>query len=87
MVKNLPANAADAGDTGSILGQEEPLKEMASCPAFLPGKFHGQRSLVGYISWGLKELNTTKYKSPVVSDTRYPKFFLIVCRVRVNVPE
>ena len=26
-------------------------------PAVLPGKFHGQRSLVGYSPWGLKELN------------------------------
>ena len=26
-------------------------------PVVLPGKFHGQRSLEGYSSWGLKELN------------------------------
>ena len=26
---------------------------------FLPGKFHGQRSLVGYCAWGHKELDTT----------------------------
>ena len=24
-------------------------------PVFLPGEFHGQRSLVGYSPWGLKE--------------------------------
>ena len=24
-------------------------------PVFLPGKFHGQRSLVGYSPWGRKE--------------------------------
>ena len=24
---------------------------------FLPGKFHGQRSLLGYSPWGLKELD------------------------------
>ena len=30
-------------------------------PVFLPGEFHGQRSLVGYISpWGRKELDMTK---------------------------
>ena len=28
-------------------------------PAFLPGKFHGQGSLLGYSPWGHKELNTT----------------------------
>ena len=27
---------------------------------FLPRKFHGQRSLVGYSPWGRKELDTTK---------------------------
>ena len=32
------------------LGQEDPLeKGMATTPVFLPGEFHGQRSLVGYI--------------------------------------
>ena len=28
-------------------------------PVFLPGKFYGQRSLVGYSSWGHKELDMT----------------------------
>ena len=28
-------------------------------PVFLPGEFHGQRSLVGYSPWGCKELDTT----------------------------
>ena len=27
VVKNLPASAEDAGDAGSILGQEDPLEE------------------------------------------------------------
>ena len=29
-------------------------------PAFLPGEFHGQRSLEGYSPWGHKESDTTK---------------------------
>ena len=29
-------------------------------PVLLPGKFHGRRSLVGYSSWGCKELDTTE---------------------------
>ena len=29
-------------------------------PAFLPGKSHGQRSLVGYRSWGCKESDMTE---------------------------
>ena len=31
------------------LGQKDPMeKEMATHPVFMPGKSHGQRSLVGY---------------------------------------
>ena len=29
-------------------------KGMATTPVFLPGKFHGQRSLVGSSPWGVK---------------------------------
>ena len=29
-------------------------------PVFLPGKFHGQKNLVGYSPWGCKESNTTE---------------------------
>ena len=28
---------------------------------FLPGKFHGQRSLAGYSPWGHKESDMTEY--------------------------
>ena len=31
-------------------------------PVFLPGKFHGQRSLVGYSPWSCKELDTIEHK-------------------------
>ena len=42
--------------TGS-LGWEDPLEEeMVTHSVFLPGKFHGQRSLVGYSSWGLRRV-------------------------------
>ena len=45
MVKNLPAMR----ETWPLsLGWKDPLEEgMAPTPAFLPGKSHGQRSLVG----------------------------------------
>ena len=33
---------------------------MATTPVFLPGEFHGQRSLVGYSPWGSKESDTTE---------------------------
>ena len=32
-------------------------------PVFLPGKFHGQRSLAGYSSCSRKELDTTEQLS------------------------
>ena len=32
-----------------------------STRVFLPGKFHGQRNLVGYSSWGLKESDMTEH--------------------------
>ena len=35
-------------------------KQWQPTPVLLPGKFHGQRSLVGRSPWGLKELDTTE---------------------------
>ena len=35
-------------------------RKWQSTPVLLPGKFHGQRSLVGYSSWGHKELDMTE---------------------------
>ena len=59
LVKNPPANA---GDAGSILRSERsPWKrKWQPTPVFLPGKFHEQRSLVGYSPWGPKELDMTE---------------------------
>ena len=58
MVKNLPAMQETHLQS---LGQEDPLeKGMATTPVFLPGKFRGTKSLVGYSPWGHKELDITK---------------------------
>ena len=38
-------------------------KAMATIPVLLPGKSHGQRSLVGYSPWGRKELDMTEVTS------------------------
>ena len=44
-----------------FLDQEGPLeKETAAHSVFLPGEFHGQRSLVGYSPLDRKELDTTE---------------------------
>ena len=37
------------------------LAAIIGCPpVFLPGKFHGQRSLAGYSPWGHKESDVTE---------------------------
>ena len=54
--------ACNAGDAGSIPGSERSHGEgngKPLLPIFLPGKFHGQRSLAGYSLWGLKESDMT----------------------------
>ena len=52
MVKNLPAVQETQF---SSLGWEDFMeKKMQPSPIFLPGEFHGQRSLVGYSPWGAK---------------------------------
>ena len=43
-----------------FLGQEDLLeKEMQATQVFLSGKSHGQRSLVSYTPWDLKESDMT----------------------------
>ena len=43
------------------LGQKTPWSsKWISTPVFLPGKFHGHRSLAGYGPWGCKEQDTTE---------------------------
>ena len=62
VVKNLPANIGDAGDAGLIpgLGRSPGGGKWQLTPVFLPEKFHGQRSLAGYSTWGCKESDTTE---------------------------
>ena len=54
VVKNLPGNA---GDADSIIGLgRSPGEGNSNSLIFLPGKSHGQRSLVGYSPWGHKRV-------------------------------
>ena len=54
-VKSLPAMRETRVQS---LDWEDPLeKEWQPTPVFLPGEFHGQRSL-GYSPWGHTELDT-----------------------------
>ena len=58
IVKNLPTNAGNSRDTAWSLN-----RKWQPTPIFLPGKSHGQRSLVGYSPWGWKESDTTEQLS------------------------
>ena len=57
VVKNPPANAGDARHVGLTprSGRSSGGEKWQLTPVFLPGKFHGQRSLAGYSTWGRKE--------------------------------
>ena len=56
VVKNLPANAKNGFDSLGLQDQLE--KEMTAYSSVLPGKSHGQRTVVGCSSWGCEELDT-----------------------------
>ena len=55
-------SACSAGDLGPIPGSGRfPWRrEWPATPLFLPGEFHGHRSLVGYNPRGRKELDATE---------------------------
>ena len=57
---NSKESACNSGHLGSIPGLgRSPGREWLSTPGFLPGEFHDQRSLVGFSSFGHKELDMT----------------------------
>ena len=55
-------SACNAGDPGLIPGSGRPpwRRNWQPTPVLLPGKFHGQRSLVDYSPRGRKESDTTE---------------------------
>ena len=64
VVNNLPANAGDTGETGSIPGSRRARawkRNWQPTPVFLPGKSHRQESHVGY--YFSKSVHTPKKKS------------------------
>ena len=56
-------SACNAGDTGSIpgSGRSPGVRNGNPTPVFLPGKFHGQRSLMGYSPWDHKAPDVTEH--------------------------
>ena len=57
MVKNPPAVQEKQVQS---LGRGDPLEKGMTTLVFLPGKYHGQRSLAGCSPWGCKELDITE---------------------------
>ena len=56
--------ACNVGDPGSVPGLGRyPGEEVETTSVFLPGKFHGQKSLVGYSPGGCKEPDMTELLS------------------------
>ena len=68
MVRNLPANAGDTGDTNLILGLgRSPGGENCNLTlVFLPEKSHGQRSLAGHNLLGAIIHEVTKSQTQLI---------------------
>ena len=47
-------------DTGIIINKHYRRRQWHPTPVLLPGKSHGQRSLVGCSPWGREEMDTTE---------------------------
>ena len=58
IIKNPPV--MQETQVQSLVGKIPWRREWQPSPVFLPGEFHGQRSLTGYNPWGYKELDTTE---------------------------
>ena len=57
LVKNLPIDAGEIRDVGSIPGLGgSPGGGHGNHSSILAGESHGQRSLAGYGPWGLKRV-------------------------------
>ena len=62
-------SACNTGDLGSIprSGRYPGRRERLPTPVFLPGEFHGQRSLAGYSPWSQKESDTAEQLTLLLS--------------------
>ena len=80
VVKNPPTSAGYVRDTGSIpgLGRFPPRRALQPTPVFLPGEYHGQRTLVGYSPWGHKESDTTEQLTHTQSRRQFERLYIIL---------
>ena len=74
--KESTYNARDTGDVGLIpeVRKIPWRRKWQPTPVFLPGKSHGQRTLVGYSPRGHKELDTTKHACTVIACPEFQLF-------------
>ena len=68
MLKNLPVLRKTWVRS---LGWEDPLEKGMATQVFLPGEFHGEKSLVGYSPWGWEEYDTPEQTNNQNSDFEY----------------
>ena len=84
MVQSPPANAGDAGlNPGS--GRSPWRRKWQPTPVFLPGKAHGQKSLVGYSPWRVAKsvrhyLATKQQQQYLTHAPSSPACFFLVSR-------
>ena len=70
-VKNLPVMCETEVQS---LGWEDPLqRKWKPTPVFLPGKFHGQKSLMGYSQWVCKESDITEHTQTLFKNCSWLK--------------
>ena len=78
VVKNLPVNVGDAREAGLIPGLRRCPEVGNDTPVFLLGKFHGQRSLAGFMesqrvghNWSLEHWHWSPQDTAVSQVTSY----------------
>ena len=55
-----PRSHMSCGQNTKIQNRNPWRRKWQPTPVFVPGEFHGQRSLAGYSPWGRKELDTAE---------------------------
>ena len=59
-------------------------RKWQSTPVILPGKSHGQRSLVGYSPWGRKELDMTELLHFHFHQEKIQMTLILKCILEIN---
>ena len=77
-------SACRAGDLGSIPGSERSPgeRQWLPTPVFLPGEFHGKRSLMDYNPWGCKGSDTTERLTHFTPYTKINSEWIEVLKLR-----